>query len=284
MTGLAGRLAALVGGVILSALPMSAAAQGARETAESVVLTALNVCWEGEGGADVFALAHRSGFSQMPGTLAPYFYRDVAGRVVTLSASYSPNSRGQPEPACRITVMKPQLDTPWTPQFVLLPNIDGLIEVIVEGAQSFTPAYRVIVLRQPHPVRTGRTRTLLKAYEGSRGRMIYVEESREAYEFLYVNGHISVIDDPSIPDFGTDPTGRAASQAFVDDRWAMAFCELNPHVCAEPEQVSTSDYEDWTLPFSGIGATGGGNRSAAQRSRDEAWWRNYHETGRGRFD
>lgn len=284
MTGMVGRIAALFGGLALAAFPVSAAAQGAGETAESVVLTAFNVCWEGEDGADVFALARQSGFSQMPGARTPYFYRDVSGRVVTLSASYSPNSRGQPEPACRITVMKPQLDTPWTPQFDLLPNIDGLIEVIVEGAQSFTPSYRIVTLRQPHPVRRGRTRTLLKAYEGSRGRMIYIEEGRAAYEFLYVNGHISVIDDPTIPDFGTDPTGRAASQAFVDDRWAMAFCELNPHVCAEPERVASSDYEDWTLPFSGIGSSGGGNQSAAQRSRDESWWRNYHETGRGRFD
>lgn len=283
MAGFVRRLAALAGMLILAASPGTVAAQSG-ETAESVVLTAFNVCWQGEDGADVFALANRSGFTQMPGTQAPYFYRDVSGRVVTLSASYSPNSRGQAEPACRITVMKPQLDTPWTPQFAILPNIDGLMEVILEGAQSFTPAYRVIALRQPHPVRRERTRTLLKAYEGSRGRMIYVEEGRTAYEFLYVNGHISVIDDPSIPDFGTDPAGRAASQAFVDDRWAMAFCELNPHVCAEPERVTTSDYQDWTLPFSGIGSSGSGNQSAAQRSRDESWWRNYHETGRGRYD
>lgn len=283
MAGFVRRLAALAGMLILAASPGTVTAQSG-ETAESVVLTAFNVCWQGEDGADVFALARQSGFSLMPGTRTAYFYRDISGRVVTLSADYSPNSRGQAEPACRITVMKPQLDTPWTPQFAILPNIDGLMEVILEGAQSFTPAYRVIALRQPHPVRRGRTRTLLKAYEGSRGRMIYVEEGRTAYEFLYVNGHISVIDDPSIPDFGTDPAGRAASQAFVDDRWAMAFCELNPHVCAEPERVTTSDYQDWTLPFSGIGSSGGGNQSAAQRSRDESWWRNYHETGRGRYD
>lgn len=283
MAGFVRRLAALAGMLILAASPGTVAAQPG-ETAESVVLTAFNVCWQGEEGADVFALARQSGFSLMPGARTAYFYRDVSGRVVTLSADYSPNSRGQPEPACRITVMKPQLDTPWTPQFAILPNIDGLMEVILEGAQSFTPAYRVIALRQPHPVRRGRTRTLLKAYDGSRGRMIYVEEGRAAYEFLYVNGHISVIDDPSIPDFGTDPAGRAASQAFVDDRWTMAFCELNPHVCAEPERVTSSDYQDWTLPFSGIGSGGGGNQSAAQRSRDEAWWRNYHETGRGRYD
>jgi hypothetical protein len=279
------RTVALVFGLV-TALASTAAAQDQTTTAESAVLEALNACWHGEDGSDVRQEARRIDYTLMPGARGNYFYRALGDRVVTFSADYGPDAQGRPEPACRVTVLVPQLDTPWSRRLPILSNPDLLLDVMIDGAERMTPPYRVVSRRAPHPSRPGARRTLLKAYEGDRGRMIYIEESPDAFEVLYVHAVRSTIDDPSIPDIGTDPVGRVGAQAFVDDRWTIAFCELNPHACSEPEsaRASSSVTQNWTLPFSGIGSSGGDNRSAQQRSRDESWWRNYHETGRGRYD
>lgn len=279
------RIVALFSGLVIT-VASAAAAQERAVTPESAVLEALNACWIGEEGGDVRRAARDSDFTLMPGARGNYFYRAFGDRVVTFSADYAPDARGRPEPACRVTVLAPRLDTPWSRRLPPLAEPDGLLDTMVRFGARVTPAYQVVARRSPHPRRPGTRRTLMKAYQGDRGRMIYIEESPDAFEVLYVHAVRSTIDDPAIPDIGTDPVGRVGAQAFVDDRWAMAFCELNPHVCAEPEraQASSPAIQNWTLPFSGIGSSGGDNRSAQQRSRDESWWRNYHETGRGRYD
>lgn len=279
------RIAALVSGFVM-AVASTVSAQERAITPESAVLEALNACWIGEEGGDVRQAARNSDFTLMPGTRGAYFYRTFGDRVVTFSADYAPDALGRPEPACRVTVLVPQLDTPWSRRQPVLLNPDGLLEVMIDGVLRMSPSYQLVARRAPHPRRPGARRTLMKAYQGDRGRMIYIEENPDAFEVLYVNAVRSTIDDPAIPDIGTDPVGRVGAQAFVDDRWSMAFCELNPHVCAEPERarMSGSVTQDWTLPFSGIGSSGSSSGNAQQRSRDESWWRNYHETGRGRYD
>lgn len=279
------RIAALLSGLVI-AVASTVSAQERAITPESAVLEALNACWIGEDGGDVRQAARDYDFTLMPGARGAYFYRTFGDRVVTFSADYAPDALGRPEPACRVTVLVPQLDTPWSRRLTPLVQPDTLLETMIRFGARVSPAYQVVERRAPHPRRPGARRTLMKAYQGDRGRMIYIEENPDAFEVLYVHAVRATIDDPAIPDIGTDPVGRVGAQAFVDDRWTMAFCELNPHVCAEPAraQMSGSVTQDWTLPFSGIGASGGSNVSAQQRSRDESWWRNYHETGRGRFD
>jgi hypothetical protein len=114
--------------------------------------------------------------------------------------------------------------------------------------------------------------------------MIYIEEGAKDYEFLYAHGSRAVIENPRTADMGTDPGGRTPIQAFINDRWEIAFCDLNPHACLTPEQQQQRDRAaatqanrstNWTLPFSGIGSTSGDNRSNEQRLKDKAWWENY---------
>lgn len=283
-------LSATLSGIGLAAAPTHAQALGPTERA---VLSSFNVCWSAEEGGNLARLATDAGFSPSPQQTGANFYRDVMGSVLFLAADFGPGSDGRPEPACRITILKPQLDTPYAPRQAILPAAGDLIDVIVREAQAMGFAYRVVILRQPHPGRPGRKRTLLRAEQGQRARMIYVEEGARDYEFLYAHGARVVINDPATADLGTEPSGRRDIQAFVNGRWEAAFCDLNPHACLTPQQqrqldqaaaARARDSTNWTLPFSGIGAAArnGDNRSNEQRLKDKAWWDNYHRCGSGK--
>jgi hypothetical protein len=255
---------------------------------EGAVLSAFNICWTAEDGGDHERLAAQKGFVRAPQAKGPMYHRDVQGSVVFLTADFAPGADGAPEPACRVT----ELDTPYTLRHAILPAGNALIHRMVQDSAKLGWGYRTMLLRQPHPRRAGLKRTLLRSDQQQRARMIYIEESAAYYEFLYVHASRAVIDDPATADIGTDPKGRAGMQAFVNDRWEIAFCNLNPHACVTPEQqrrmdsaaaARARDSSSWTAPFSGIGSRGGGdNRSNEQRLRDEAWWKNYHQCGRGR--
>lgn len=286
------RMIALAG-CMATAPAISASAQSL-PVPERVVLGAFNVCWEAEDGANVYTVAHEYGFIQPPQATNAIFHRDVEGAVVFLSADFGPGADGQSEPACRITVLRPQIDTPYLRRMPILSEPGTLIQQIADASATMGSGYKVISMREPHPRRAGRMRTVLRQDNGTRARLIYIEEGPTAYEFLYVNGARSVVNDPATADLGTDPAGRIHIQAFVDDRWEIAFCDLNPHACLTDAQVRAMAQADaeaarraraseqWVLPFSGIGSSGGDNRSNEQRLRDEAWWENYHRCGRGR--
>lgn len=278
-------------GLVAEPAPAHANALG---PAERTILAAFNICWTAETGGNLAKLATDAGFAPPPQAKgSSFFYRDAVGSVIFLFADFGPGADGAPEPACRITAIKPQLDTPYTPRQPILLAPGDLIDLMVRETANMGTGYRVITLRQPHPRRPGRTRTLLRSDQGARARMIYIEESAKDYEFLYAHGSRAVIHDPATADIGTDPTGRVGMQAFVDDRWQIAFCDLNPHACLTPQQqrqldqqalARARDSKNWTLPFSGIGSAAGNgdNRSNEQKSRDKAWWENYHRCGRGK--
>lgn len=269
------------------------AQSGALMTPERLAFNALDACWEANKHTDPDRYAQAAGFTRMPGANFPYYYRPVGRVVAILSIGLDPNDRGEPEPACRITFLKPNLDTPWTPRGPIM-DAASVVERMVSTTTSWASPYRLVSRRQPHPTRIGRSRTLLRREDGQWAYVLYVEEGPEAIEILWAGGSPRVINDPGLPDFGTEPAGRQAAQAFVNDRWQIAFCELNPHTCETPAQSAAraraqtappQSSGNWSLPFSGIGSTASGdNRSAEQRARDESWWRNYHNTGRGRFD
>lgn len=287
-----------IGAAALALLLLGGAAEaqaqsGASMTPERLAFNALNACWNANQHDDPDTHARAEGFSRMPGATMPYYYRPVGGVVATLSISLEPNDRGEPEPACRVTFLKPNLDTPWTPRGPIMDSA-AVVERMVSTTTSWASPYRLVTRRQSHPTRVGRTRTLLRRQDAQWSYILYVEEGPEAVEILWAGGSARVINDPGLPDFGTEPAGRQAAQAFVNDRWQIAFCELNPHACETPAQAAARQRaqnspapaaRNLALPFSGIGAGGSGdNRSNAQRLRDESWWRNYHNTGRGRFD
>jgi len=276
------RIAAAVAAALSFAAPAFA-----QHPPEQVVLGAMNSCWQAEEGANFQRLVWENGFARVPQAQGELYFRDAYGVVIFLTASFSPGADGAPEPACRITAMKPQLDTPWTPGGA--PLQASFVTQMAQETVGF--GYTIRALRQPHPRRAGRFRTMLTSDQGARGRMIYIEEGPQDVEFLYFHASRAVFSDPATPDIGTDPAVRTPLQAFVNDRWTIAFCELNPHACITREEQARIDaraaearrQEQWTLPFSGIGASAGGdNRSAEQRSRDSAWWDNYHRCGSGR--
>lgn len=280
---------------MLGALPEPAQAQyEVLGTAERLVLRGFNICWDAEGGGNLEKLALGGDFIRVPQTVRPLFYYDVGQTVIFFSGDFGPGSDGLPEPACRITAVRPQIDTQYNPARSILLEPNALLNEMVRFLTN-NHGYRVVYTRQPHPRRAGRLRSLLVQERGARAKMVYIEEGPKGYEFLYAHGARAVITDPATADIGTDPLGRAGMQAFVDDRWEMAFCSLNPHACVTDEQLrrmAQADAEaarraresrNWTLPFSGIGnSAGGDNRSNEQRLRDKAWWENYHRCGRGK--
>ncbi|HMO74292.1 MAG TPA: hypothetical protein PKD48_03045 [Sphingopyxis sp.] len=262
--------------------------------AERLVLRGFNICWDAEAGGDLEKLALGRGFAGAPQAVQPLFYYDAGDAVVFLTADFAPGADGVAEPACRVTVVRPQIDTPYNRARPILSEPKALLDEIVRF-QTTNQGYRLVYLRQPHPRRSGRLRSLLVLHRGARAKMVYIEEGAKGYEFLYAHGARAVIDDPATADIGTDPVGRAGIQAFVDDRWEIAFCELNPHACVTDEQLRqmaraeadaarrARESRNWTLPFSGIGSTASGdNRSNEQKLRDKAWWENYNRCGRGK--
>lgn len=286
-------VAAMAAALFGTVLPAASAHAGALGPTERAVLAGFNVCWSAEEGGNLGRLAADAGYAPSPQPTGANFYRDVLGSVLFLAADFGPGADGTPEPACRITVLKPQLDTPYAPKQAILPAAGDLINRIVQESQTLGSGYRVLILRQPHPGRPGRKRTLLRSDQGQRARIIYIEEGARDYEFLYAHGARAVILNPATADLGTDPSGRRDIQAFVNDRWEAAFCDLNPQACITPEQqrqldqaaaARARDSTSWILPFSGIGATArnGDNRSHQQRLNDRTWWENYHRCGRGK--
>jgi hypothetical protein len=272
-----------------SAPPASAQSYGMQER---VVLGTFNICWNAERGDDLGKLTYESGFDGVPQTIRPLYYRDVSGTVIFLSADFGPGVDGQPEPACRITALKPQVGAQWTPRGAILPEFNALLDRLIAGAATMESGYRVVYRSQPNPRRPGTRHTLLRMDEGNRARLIYIEEAPTHYEFLYVRGSRKVVFDPATLEIGTLPAGRAGMQAFVSDRYEIAFCDLNPHACETPEQRRRREQQARTasqarppiaIPFSGIGSSGSGdNRSNQQRLNDKAWWENYHRCGRGK--
>lgn len=262
---------------------LAGVAHAQRPMPERLILGSLNACWEAEEGANFSSLAWENGFAPAPQARGPLFYRDAGGVVIFVSADFGPGADGQPEPACRITALKPQLDTPWTPRGAPMPA--GFVERVARETVAMGAGYELHVLRQRHPTRAGRLRTILVADSGARGRVIYIEEGPEDVDVLYFHAARAVFTDPATLDLGTDPGVRPALQAFVNDRWEMAFCDLNPHACvtaAEQARIDAAAAEPRALPFSNFDTGPGDNRSQAQRQRDSAWWDNYHRCGSGR--
>lgn len=263
-------LLAGLGALAFAAGPVHARAWG---EAEQLVLRAFNLCWDAEQGGNLAKLAAAKGFVNTPQSRSPVYHRDSGDAVVFLSADYGPGADGAPEPACRITVVRPQVDTSYNPRRPVLPSAAALMDEIVRVSTG-KMGYQMVASRQPHPRRAGHVRTILKAGQGGRGKLIYVEQGPTHYEFLYVHAMRSVIDDPGMPDMAIDPRGRAPLQAYVDDRWTIAFCNLNPHACETPqqrqariaaEQAQASARSSSPIPFSGIGSSGARSLSATEK-------------------
>lgn len=257
---------------------------------EAMVLTGLNLCWDGEAGADLKAKAEHVGFTHDGYSHALSFYADAEGAVVFLVADYGAGADGRPEPACRITVLRPQIDTPYLRKTAILADASGLLNQIAAFHSSLQDPYRTLMFRKPHASRLGRKATLLRWRGGDRAKIVYVEEGPTYVDFLYAHGSAAAIDAPGLPESATSTLRRVGLQAFVNDRWISAFCDLNPNACAAPQQPqppksSTSwSFENWVLPFSGIGAAAarGDNRSNEQRLRDRQWWNDYNYRTCGR--
>lgn len=257
---------------------------------EAMVLTGFNLCWDGEAGADLMATAGRSGFTHEGYSDALSFYADAEGAVVFLVADYGQGTDGLPEPACRITVLRPQVDTAYLLKTAVLADPAGLLSQIAAHHTGQTEPWQMKMFRKPHSSRLGRTATLLRWSKEDRAKIVYVEEGPTYAEFVYVHGNVAVIDAPGLAETATTPLRRVGLQAFVDDRWTIAFCDLNPHACSTPQQAQAPtssnkwDANNWVLPFSGIGAAArrGDNRSHDQQLRDRQWWTDYNYRTCGR--
>lgn len=257
---------------------------------EAMVLTGFNLCWDGEAGADLKASAEQVGFTHDGYSDALSFYADADGAVVFLVADYGAGADGLPEPACRITVLRPQVDTPYLRKTAILADAAGLLGQIAAFHTSQSDPWQTKIFRKPHVSRLGRTATLLRWSKGDRTKIVYIEEGPTYVDFVYAHGSSSTIDAPGMTESATTPLRRVGLQAFVDDRWTIAFCDLNPHACTTPQQAqppkssSKWNFENWVLPFSGIGAAAarGDNRSNDQRLRDRQWWTDYNYRTCGR--
>lgn len=284
------RMLASIAAMMVAGIAAPAAAQQFGMP-ERVILGTFNICWDAERGQNLQKLLSENGYAWAPQATSPIYYRDVNGTVVFLIADFGAGADGLPEPACRITALKPQVDSVWAPRGAILPGFEALLDRLASGAANMGSGYRVVYRRQPNPKRAGHRHTLLQLDEGARARLIYIEEGPTHYEFLYVRGSRKVVFDPATVATGTLPAGRHGMQAFVTDRWQIAFCNLNPHTCLTPAEQRRLDQQartaaasrPVTLPFSGIGSSGSGdNRSNQQRLNDKSWWDNYHRCGRGK--
>lgn len=282
-------LVRLPGAALACALASYAQAATAHSP-EAMVLTGFNLCWDGEAGADLRAKAEASGFTHDGYSDDLSFYADAEGAVVFFLADYGAGADGKSEPACRITVMRPQIDTPYLRKTAILSDAPGLLRQIAAFHTGLPQPYQTVKFRQPHASRLGRTATLLRWSGGARTKIVYAEEGPTYVEFFYAHGNTAVIDAPGLPESATTPLRRVGLQAFVNDRWTSAFCELNPNACVTPKQAEPPpssnkwDFQNWVLPFSGIGAAAGSgdNRSQEQRLKDRQWWTDYNYRTCGR--
>jgi len=258
--------------------------------AERLVLASFNLCWEAEQQGGFRERAVQNGYTQAPQTDMPLYYRDGGGSVVFILADFEPGADGKPEPVCRVIALKPQIDSSFVPKHAVLPFGDVLVNKMIAETTNMGAGYGLVYQRQRHPTRLGRLRTLMRAQDDGRARILYIEEAPQYYEFVYVHAADEVANDPRTLDMVMQPSSRAGMQAFVDDKWEIDFCNLNPHACvtdaqlAQQERLRQNDSRTgWALPFSGIGSTGSGdNRSNQQKSEDKAWWENYHRCGSGK--
>lgn len=259
---------------------------------ERIVLGSFNMCWQAEDGANLEQALRENGFTMAPQATTPLYFRQESGTTVLFASYFGEDSDGGRISSCRITALKPQIDSRWTPTAPIFSEFSSLLDRIVQGAANMGSGYRHVAARQPIAQRPGHARTLLRLDEGSRARMIYIEEGPTYYEFVYFNSTRAVVDDPGTLDAVIQPAARAAMQAFVDDGWEVAFCNLNPQNCLTPEQQrqqeamaanAARNRAPISIPFSGIGSTrSGDNRTNEQRLRDKSWWENYHRCGSGR--
>ena len=276
----------------LCALALPAIPAHAITMKERVVLGSFNMCWEGEDGGDLSGALRENGFAMAPQATTPLYFRQESGTTILFASYYGLNSAGDREAICRITALKPQVDSQWTPRAPIFPEFSELLDRIVQTSANMLGGYRSVAIRQAIPRRPGHARTLLRLDEGLRARVIYIEEGPTYYEFVYRNATRAVIDNPSGLDEIIQPPARAAMQAFVDDGWEIAFCNLNPHNCLTQEQQrqqeamaarAAQNREPIPIPFSGIGSIrSGDNRTHEQRLNDKIWWQNYHRCGSGK--
>lgn len=277
---------------LLCALALPAAPAYAITMKERVVLGSFNMCWEAEDGADLSRALRENGFAMAPQAATPLYFRQESGTTILFASYYSRNPAGEREASCRITALKPQVDSQWTPRAAIFPEFSALLDRIVQASANMRGGYRLVALREPIARRPGHARTLLRLDEGPRARIIYIEEGPTYYEFVYRNTARAIIDSPAGLGEIIQPAARAAMQAFVDDGWEVAFCNLNPQNCLTQEQQrqqeamaarAARNREPIPIPFSGIGSVrSGDNRSNQQRLDDKAWWQNYHRCGSGK--
>lgn len=273
---------------LASAAPAHAQALSLKE---KLVLGSFNMCWEGEEQGNLAARLRENGFRLAPNS-ETLFMRQEQNTTILFTAYYGKDPEGGPETMCRITALKPQIVSPWTPKDPIFPDFSGLLERIVGGAATMGGGYRVTSMREMAPENRELRRTKLHLDERVRGRLIHIEEAPTYYEFVYINSLRSRIASGATLSEIIRPDARAAMQLMVDDSWEAAFCRLNPQNCLTEEQQrqqaemaarAARQREPIAIPFSGIGAIrSGDNRSNEQRLRDRAYWQNYHRCGSGR--
>lgn len=265
----------------LAATP-ARAALGEKERA---VLSAFNICWDIEAGKDMAALLSANGFQRAPQATNHVYFREVQGTTIMTILYFGKDSAGEHEAACRVTALKPQVQSPWTPQHPILPGFETLLDRIVGASAAMGPGYRPEYMREPHPNRPGVRRSRLFRDDGKHGRFLYVEESATHFDFAYYHAARAILKQRDVMEQVTRADSLQAMQLFVDDGWTVRFCNLNPQNCeteaqraaraAQSAQAGRSSSS--ALPFSGIGAIrSGDNRTNEQRLRDRAWWSDYH--------
>lgn len=283
MTAARSSLTAL--GFALGLIATSAPAQAALGDKERLILSAFNICWDAESGKDMAPLLAASGFQRAPQATNHIYFREIQGTTIMATLYFGKDSVGQHEAACRITALKPQVESPWTPQHPVLSGFDALLDRIVGASATMGPGYRPQYMRQPYPARPGVRRSMLYRDDGGHGRMLYIEESPTYYDFAYYHAARVILRQPNVIEQVTRSDALAAMQMFVDDGWTIRFCQLNPQNCETAEQraaraaasAQANRSTSTTLPFSGIGAVrSGDNRSNEQRLRDRAFWENHH--------
>ena len=246
---------------------------------QAAILAGLNACFIGEERGGFGQEALRLGFGRAPQATGDLYVAKVNNSTIFVGADYGAGADGRPEPACRITVLKPQIDEQYTPRGPVLPEASAFIDYLVQRTARLGEGYSLVYRRQPHPTRSGKMRTLLRSDMGARVRLLYIEEGPNDVELLYAHGARAVMMNPQITDIGTDPRGRQNMQAYVNDVWEIAFCDLNPHACltrAQMEEmerqarVEANRRDPIPIPFSGIGGRSGDNRTNEQRLRSEA--------------
>jgi len=258
---------------------------------EKLVLGSFNMCWEGEEQGNLATRLKENGFRLAPNSETLYM-RQEQNTTILFTAFYGKDPEGGPETMCRITALKPQIVSPWTPKSPIFDDFSGLLERIVDGAATMGSGYRTTAMREIEPGSRDLRRTKLYLDERVRGRLIHIEEASTYYEFVYINSLRSRIASPTTLSEIIRPDARAAMQLMVDDSWEVAFCRLNPQNCLTEEQRrqqaemaarASQRREPIPIPFSGIGAIrSGDNRSNEQRQRDRAFWDNFHRCGSGR--